>query len=91
MLASISTCYPSDHARSCIAKLLRTRRFLRYEATAGSAMGICHLPWGKGHSFKGELVVTLERGETDGEEASGLGLRIPVLLDGLNYSLAYDF
>jgi hypothetical protein len=67
---------------------MRTRRFLRYDATAGSAMGICHLPWGKGLSFRGELGVTLERGETDGEEASGLGLRSPALLDGLNYSLA---
>jgi hypothetical protein len=68
---------------------MRTRRFLRYDATAGSAMGICHLPsWGKGLSFRDELGVTLERGETDEEEASGLGLRSPALLDGLNYSLA---
>src|SRR5215217_7412918 len=35
ILASISACYPSDHARSRIAKLMRTRPFLRYDATAG--------------------------------------------------------
>jgi hypothetical protein len=35
MLVSSSGCYPSAHAGSSIAKLMRTRRFLRDDVTAG--------------------------------------------------------
>jgi len=37
------------------------------------------------------LGVTLDRGEADGEQAGGLRLRCPALVDGLNYFLAQVF
>jgi hypothetical protein len=49
------------------------------------------LPGSKGLSFRGELGVTLDRGEADAEQASGLGFRCPTLLYGLNYFLAQVF
>jgi hypothetical protein len=59
---------PSNHGRSCIAKLMRTRRFLRYNATAGEYTYSWMTEKAWANTYR-ELVVKLASGEMKCPEA----------------------